>query len=233
MTAGLLELGEIMVVGAHRRLENTSHNIANRTTPGFKSGGVSFDGALGAAETSHRASVTDFSAGAMRVTGQPLDLAIAGAGFFRMRGADGLYYTRAGQFARDGEGRLVDAQGLILQSADGRDLIVGAASIEIADDGTIIENGAPVARVGLFEVAPDAAMARMGGAYFTADAAAMVDAAAPLIRQGMLEGSNVDLPGEMLATMAALREAEAGARIVQVYDSLIGQTISTLGRVQS
>ena len=61
----------------------------------------------------------------------------------------------------------------------------------------------------------------------------MTENTAPIVRQGMIEGSNVDLPVEMLSTMAALRQAEIGARVVQTYDSLIGQTISTLGRTQT
>ncbi len=233
MPTGLLELGEVMVTAAQRRLETVSQNVANLTTPGFRTG-VSFQESLSSeAQMSAPSVSTDFTPGSMRATGEMFDLALASSGFFRVRGESGVFYTRAGQFSRDGEGYLVDAQGMRLLTADGRDLAVGANTIEIASDGVVIEDGAPVARVGVFEAAPDAELSRFAGAYFAAPEGAMAELGAPVVRQGMVEGSNVDLPSEMLGMMSALRQAEIGARVVQAYDSLIGQAIATLGRTQS
>jgi flagellar basal-body rod protein FlgF len=231
VTTGLLELGEIMVAGAQRRLETTSHNVANLSTPGFKRR-VSFQETTNNTAASLQFS-TDFAPSAMRVTGQQFDIAIASNGFFRLRGENGVYYTRSGQFARDGEGRIVDGQGLALQTADGLDLVVSGASVEILEDGVVIDNGAPVARLGVFELTPDARLERISGAHFSAADASMQSVAQPLLRQGMLEGSNVELSAEMMTMMSAMRQAEVGARVIQTYDSLIGQTISTLGRVRT
>lgn len=231
MTAGLLELGELMVVGAQRRLTTTSHNVANLTTPGYRTG-IAFEQALASGATNF-AITTDFTGGALRATGQPLDLAIASNGFFCVRGDEGVYYTRGGRFTRDADGRVVDGRGLALQTADGQDLVLAGARVEITDDGTVLENDVPIARVGVFEDAADVGPERLGGAYFAAPDGAMRDVASPSVRQGMIEGSNVDLSTEMVSVMAAMRQAEIGARVVQAYDSLIGQTISTLGRVQA
>jgi flagellar basal-body rod protein FlgF len=228
VTTGLLELGEIMVAGAQRRLDTVSQNVANITTPGYRKGVAFAEVAANGANS--LAFSTNHESGALRVTGQPLDLAISGAGFFRVRGDNGVYYTRSGQFSRDSEGRLVDGQGMVLQTADGHDLVLTNRRIAIAEDGAVLEDGVPVARVGLFECLPDMALERVSGAYFAAPADAMQEVASPLVRQGMIEGSNVDLPGEMIAMMTALRQAEVGARVVQTYDALIGQAISTLGR---
>jgi flagellar basal-body rod protein FlgF len=227
---GLLELAEIMVVSAQRRLETTSHNVANLTTPGFKRR-VSFQETANHLVAALQFS-TDFASSTMRVTGQPFDLAIASDGFFRLRGEHGVYYTRGGQFTRDAEGRIVDGQGLALQTADGNDLVVAGSNVEVLDDGVVLDNGAPVARLGVFELAPEATLERISGAYFSASEDVMLAADAPSLRQGMLEGSNVDLSVEMMAMMSAIRQAEVGARVVQTYDTLIGQTISTLGRVR-
>jgi flagellar basal-body rod protein FlgG len=181
----------------------------------------------------HLAASTDFAAGPLRLTGNPFDLAISGQGYFRVQGEDGAYYTRAGQFTRDDRGRLIDAQGLALQTVDAHDLVLGSGRIEVTDDGTVLEDGAPIARIGLFQLREGSDLERVGGAYFAASAEAMEDAAAPAIRQGMIEGSNVELASEMLVMMGALREAEAGARVVQAYDALIGQSITTLGRTSA
>lgn len=231
VTTGLLELGEIMVAGAQRRLETTSHNVANLSTPGFKRR-VSFqqtsDNIAAALQFS-----TDFAPSAMRATGQQFDFAIASSGFFRLRGENGVYYTRSGQFTRGSDGRIVDGQGLVLQSADGADVIVSGATVEILEDGVVIDNGVPVARLGVFELAPNARLEQISGAYFSAAEENLQSVASPLLRQGMLEGSNVELSAEMMTMMSAMRQAEVGARVIQTYDSLIGQTISTLGRVRT
>lgn len=234
MTQGLLELGEIMLAASQRRLDIVSRNVANASTPGFKKD-VMFEATLDASSRGGVANVavtTDFEQGAMRVTGRGLDLAIAGPGFFQVRAGERHYYTRSGAFERDGGGRLVNAQGFALQSADGGDVIVGANATEILSDGVVLEAGLPVARIGVFEADDTAMMRGLGGTMFEAPAGTMRQGLAVNLRQGMLEAANVDMAGEMLDMMAAIRSAEVGARVVQAYDTLIGQSISTFGRGQ-
>lgn len=230
MTVGLLELGEITVISAQRRLDAISQNVANITTPGYRKTN-SFQSAI-AAGASPLQTASDFSAGALRATGRPLDLALTSEGFFAVQGEGGVYYTRAGHFTRDADGRLIDAQGLALQSIDGGDIVLASSNVEILDDGVVLEDGTPIARIGVFSLTTNAVLQRVSGAYFQAAPDAMIATGAPTMRQGMVEGSNVDLPVEMIAMMQTLRQAEVGARIVQTYDSLLGQTISTLGRVR-
>lgn len=226
MTQGLLELGEVLLASSQRRLDAVSRNVSNATTPGYKSE-LNFEDALGASAA--QAPSSNLEPGALRVTGARFDLAIAGPGFFHVRAGEHAFYTRAGAFLRDGDGRLVDGAGAVLQSADGSDLII-AADAEIAGDGTILERGLPVARVGIFALNPDDPLERVNGAYFRSAHASLLDH--PEVRQGMLEGANVDMASEMLDMMGALRSAEIGARVVQTYDTLIGQTISTFSRGQ-
>jgi flagellar basal-body rod protein FlgG len=232
MPIGLLELGEILLAASQRRLEAVSYNVANATTPGYRKTLV-FEHALDEARrTPSIAVASEFAQGPLRATGRPFDLALSGPGFFQVRGEERLYYTRAGQFERTGEGRLVDAQGSALQTADGADLIVGAGHVEILSDGTVLEDEAPVARIGVFVAQQESALEAVSGAFFVALPEAMREASRPVVRQGALELSNVDMADEMLDAMSALRAAEVGARIVQNYDTLIGQTISTFGRGQ-
>src|SRR5262245_50188482 len=107
MTTGLLELGEILLSASQRRLEVVSANVANATTPGFKRTDA-FENALSEAVSRNSAlsTVTDFDQGALRATGRPFDLAISGPGFFQLRGENGAYYSRSGQFERLPDGRL-------------------------------------------------------------------------------------------------------------------------------
>src|SRR5262249_39096304 len=105
-----------MMRGSEQRLEAASHNIANITTPGYKSGD-SFESAITGAEpqATTSSSVTihpNFAQGGLRQTGRSLDLAISGAGFFKLRSGNQIYYSRDGQFERAADGRIVTAQGL-------------------------------------------------------------------------------------------------------------------------
>lgn len=228
MSEGLLELGEVLLASSQRRLEAVSRNVANATTPGYKAE-LEFESALGAAGANAPAAATDFRPGPLQSTGGRFDLAISGPGFFQVRAGDQLFYSRTGAFERDGEGRLVDASGSVLQSIDGGDVTL-AADAEILPDGVIVEQGAPIGRIGVFTPDPDAPLRRVSGTYFSA--AAMSPVQHPHLQRGMLEGANVELAGEMLGMMAAVRSAEVGARIVQTYDTLIGQAISTFSRGQ-
>lgn len=226
MTQGLLELGEVLLASSRRRLETVSRNVANATTPGYKSE-IDFE-QVQSAEASNTAR-SNLDAGPLRLTQGRFDFAIAGDGFFQVRAGEQLLYTRAGAFHRDTEGRLADAAGAILQSMDGGDLIV-AADADISADGVVSERGAPIARIGIFAPFEDATLTRVSGLYFQTDAISPIENAQ--IRPGMLEGANVALASEMLDMMTAIRGAEIGARVVQTYDTLIGQTISTFTRRQ-
>ena len=94
----------------------------------------------------------------------------------------------------------------------------------------MIENGLPVAMIGLFEPISPSTLAALGGGLFRAPEAAMQAAATSVIHQGQLESANVVMSDEMIAMMAASRQAEGGARLVQFYDQLIGQAITTFSR---
>jgi len=232
---GLIELGEVMMTRSERHLELTSQNISNVSTPGYKRH-VSFETSIDEAHAAELggAAVTsrpDLEQGALRQTGRSLDLAISGTGFFLLRSEDGhAVYTRNGQFSRDSAGRMVSVEGYPLQVAGGGELTLSGEHAEILNDGTVLEDGAPVARIGIYSPDETAQLVAQSGTLFAAPDAAMHEVSSPLVRQGALESANVDNASEMLQLMASMRQAEAGARVVEAYDTLIGQSISTFGR---
>ena len=231
MTGGLLELGEVMLSVSERKLETVSRNVANISTPGFKREtsfqNVLLSGAAGVADNAVGARA-DFSQGGLRVTGNPFDLALSGAGLFKLRSETGVFFSRGGQFERAANGAMVNALGFALQTTSGEDLVLRDSVVEVLEDGTVLESGLPIARIGVFHVSQDN-LQSLGGGLFTADESAVQDVASPILRQGMIETSNVELSGEMMEMMTALRQAEAGSRIVQVFDALSEQMISTFG----
>jgi len=235
MSISLIELGELMVSSAQRRLEAIAENVSGTATPGYKRA-LSFDEALDVRSThtvqQPSSGDSDLAAGPLRQTGRALDLALIGEGFFALRGESGSYYTRAGAFERASDGRLISPSGLALQDASGGDIIIESNNPEILADGVVLDNGAPTARIGLFRPSEDARLVSVNGALFQGEGAKMIEARQIAVRQGALENSNVELAAEMVDMMAALRRAEAGARVIQTYDALIGQSITTLGRSQ-
>jgi flagellar basal-body rod protein FlgG len=216
---------------SERRLETVSNNVSNISTPGFKRQ-ISFEEVMSGRESASPEALrqrADFAQGQLSKTGNPLDLAISGPGFFRLRSGDEILYSRQGQFRVGADGAVVNAQGQILQQAGGGDLVLERAAVEILEDGTVLDGARPLGRIGVYVAGDAAAMRSLGGSTFAASEEAMEDAPASALRQGMVEASNVVLGDEMVTMMATVRQAEGGARLVQVYDDLIGRAISTFG----
>lgn len=221
--SGLVHAATETMLRAQRRLDVVAINIANAATPGFKP--VAETGGYAEAAGRLRARVEQ---GKLEETGRPLDLAIAGDGLFRVRAGDRLLYTRQGAFALDAEGRVVTAQAHVLQQAEGGDLVLDRATATIATDGTVSDGARPIARIALYAAPGGAAPATIDGSLFAIEGAEEV--AASRLRQGMLEASTVELGDQMVASMLALRQADAGGRAMQAWDDLVGRAITTFGQ---
>ena len=232
----IIDTASSILALAEHRVTVSAQNLANISTGGYKRR-VDFARILAIGQsatepTPNEAGVTDFSAGKPVDTGNPYDLALTGPGFFVVRGGDALFYTREGQFRRDEEGRLLTAQGLILQAQGGGDLVLRQTALDLAADGTVIEQGEPVARLAIVDFADLKALRRAEGGAFAAPENMAVELERPSVRQGMLEASNVSTGEEMVAMMETLRRAESGQRLVQVYDDLMGRALCTFGQAQ-
>lgn len=214
-------------------MEATANNVANLTTSGFKTqrlySDVSMEADSRAPETLLRQSL-DLAQGRLVKSGNPLDLAISGAGMFRLRATDGaIAYSRGGQFKLASDGRVVNGQGLALQAADGGDLHLPNGKVEILADGTVLDGERPVAKIGVYAAA-ETDVRPIGGSLFAIPEDQVEEMAAPELRQGMTEASNVALADEMVAMMEAMRMAEGGARLVQTYDDLMGKAVTAFGQ---
>jgi flagellar basal-body rod protein FlgF len=231
--ADFIESARGILSQSQSRMEATANNVANMTTPGFKTqhlySTVSAETDLHASETLLKQRL-DLEQGRLTKTNNPLDLAVSGAGMFRLRGADGsVAFTRSGHFQLAENGRVVTAQGFALQTADGGDLVVPNAKVRITADGTVMDGERPIARLALYQPVAGADVRPLGGSMFAVPDGLTEEVAQPELRQGMVEASNVSLADEMVSMMDALRQAEGGARLVQTYDDLMGKVIQTLG----
>lgn len=232
---GSIELAGVVLSSVERRLEAAAHNITNLTTPGFKARHPFLDElavTAGRPQTQAEPQVsggTDFAAGKLERTAKPLDFAIAGPGFFEVQSDGATLYTRNGQFHRGADGKLVTATGALVQGVNG-DIIINGDNPTVLPDGTVLMANQPVAQLKIVEDADPSTLVPAGATLFAAPAESVREIADPQVMQGMLEGSNVSLPGEMLAMMSALRSAESAQRVVQVYDDLMGRALSAFGQ---
>lgn len=232
--ADLIESARAILSISERRMEATANNVANLTTPGFKSerlySSVSAEADLHAPETLLQKRL-DFAQGRMTKTSNPLDLAISGAGMFQLRGSDGaIVYSRSGQFRLAEDGRVVNGQGYIVQTADAGDLVLPNDKIQVLGDGTVVDADRPIARIAIYQPLTGSDVRPIGGSVFAISDERVEEVTAPQLRQGMVEASNVALADEMISMMDALRQAESGARMVQVYDDLMGKAVSAFGQ---
>jgi flagellar basal-body rod protein FlgF len=175
--------------------------------------------------------VIDQRPGTLKASGEPLHLAIEGAGFFVVeassRGASEAL-TRRGDFRLDSDGRLVNHEGLPLLGKSGEIRLAGTPTI--APDGTVRVGGEVVAELRLAQVSPESPLSTLGSDLYLGTPLPEADSSAR-VRQGFLETSNVESVQEMVRLMETMRHFETVQRFVRGYDDMLGKAISELGKV--
>jgi flagellar basal-body rod protein FlgF len=158
--------------------------------------------------------VTDFTPMPARETGEPLDFAIVGQGFFSVQTADGVRYTRDGQFSADAQGRLVTASGDPV-------LARGGGTIQIGADGAVDPRKLDVVTL---------ANPRKQGDDLVTDTPGGAGPAGS-VRSGALEGSGADATRSMVDMIKSQRAFEAGQKVIQTIDETLGKAVTQVGTV--
>lgn len=232
------------------RLNLSANNLANINTTGYKRDRVAFEdtfkryahdyhidprGNLREKELLPRADLIakprlamqkiDFSQGALQLTGNPLDLAIQGPGFFKVSNAGGTYYTRNGAFHRSSQGMLVTDQdypvlgnGGPIQIPDGHDVSVDAT-------GAVYVDGGQVAQIDVVAVQNPDALQKYGANLYTAMDGATIQegpaqAGVTQVAQGYLEKPNVEVVEEMVNMIETQRTFEAYQKVISGSNDL-------------
>jgi flagellar basal-body rod protein FlgF len=211
------------------RQDQIANDLANAATPGYKSDRTAqrtFGDLLlanrqnGATVGSQSTAVqvddiqTDFTPKPSRETGEPLDFAITGEGFFGVRTAQGVRYTRNGQFTVSPQGLLVTAQGDPVLGRGGRTVRVGG-------DGRVDPRALEVVRL---------EEPRKTGDNLVAGTPAG-SAGAGQVRAGALEASGSDAARSMVDMIASLRAFEAGQRVIQTIDETLAKAVAQVGSI--
>jgi flagellar basal-body rod protein FlgF len=209
------------------RQDQIANDLANASTPGYKADRTaqrtfgdlllqnSATGAtVGPQSTAVQVDriVTDFDPKPARDTGEPLDFAIVGEGFFAVQTAQGTRYTRNGQFSLDTQGRLVTAAGDPVLDSAGRPITSSTEDIDPR-------------RLGVFNVTNP----RKQGDSLVAGTAA--GAASGTVRSGALESSGADPARAMVDMISSMRAFEAGQKVIQTIDETLGKAATSVGSV--
>jgi flagellar basal-body rod protein FlgF len=170
----------------------------------------------------------DPSAGPVKQTGRPFDLAITGEGFFELTTPEGLVYTRAGDFHFDGAGRLVSSGGFAVQGLQG-DIVAGGHDVAIDAAGLVTRAGAPIGQVKVVRFADSKALAKTASGFLRPVGGAGAASVTPALQVGFLESSNVAPVREMVAMIETTRHFEAAQKLFQGYDESLRTAIQKLG----
>lgn len=237
-----------------KRVERIGVNVANAVTPGYKREmvvetpfanivGAEF-GMAGKATGAQMFSegfeiATDNRTGTLKPTGQKLDLAISGEGFFEIKTPHGIAYTRLGSFQVDGQGRLVTLQGEPVMGKNG-EVILNSNQPVISSNGEIfdtparnMQNGSEqmaIAQLKIVQFQNSAAIHKDShGLLVVNPDTELKEVKNPQIVQGHLENSNVSSMEEMVSLMQTMRHFESMQKIAQGYDDMMGTAIKKLG----
>ncbi|HEY4828573.1 MAG TPA: flagellar hook-basal body protein [Solirubrobacteraceae bacterium] len=208
------------------REDQLANDLSNASTPGYKSDS-SVQSSFGAMLLSNTATgqqigtidtgvqlgspVTNLTPETLSSTNQPLDFGIAGSGFFAVRTAQGVRYTRDGQFQESSKGLLTDGQGDPVLSQNG-------ATITVSTQGTV-----PASSLGVFNVTN---VAKQGDNLFTGTAAGR---GTGTVKQGELENSAVDPVMTMTNMISSLQTYQAGENAIQTIDNTMQESAQSVG----
>ena len=216
-------------------LDVTANNIANASTTGFHGDRVTFREALNAARSPDLATVgagtarVDTETGALTQTGNPLDLALEGDGYFGVQTPQGPRYTRAGNFQIDDQRNLVTADGLKLRGEGGAPISIppDATDISVGSDGSVVANGQPLGKLELAKFAPTQ-LKREGSTLFSATGRPAAGDP-PKVHSGVLESSNVNVVRGVVDLVKVSRTYESLMKMIQGYHDIESRAAQTLG----
>ena len=208
-----------------------TNNLANANTTGFKRD----FGHILKNETGYDVGTqVDLSAGDLESTGNELDVAINGQGFFVIQTPDGVRYTRNGSFSLSASGELVTKDGMPVLNSSGATINIGRGKVAIQDSGIVTVDGSEAATLKLVSF-NDPQKLQKEGLYRLAWNGApggVQDVTDPHLKSGTLEHSNVSAMDEMVHLMSAYREFEAVQRTLKtLMTDMSSKLVQEMGKL--
>lgn len=220
-----------------RQLDVISQNLSNVNTNGYKKDKIAFrdylieqQNGLNEDQEGKRMAdlseiMTDYSPGALRQTGNNLDVAIDGPGFISL--AHGQY-TRRGDLKIDGEGYLTSNIGERVQGENG-DIKLPQGDIQISGNGEIFVDGVAADKIKLVDFNNPKTLRKVGEGIFVSDEDGKPSQS--VVQQGFIETSNVNPIKEMVTMITSMREYESFQKTIQAFDEASSHGITEMGRL--
>jgi len=228
-----------------KKQEITANNISNSSTPGFKKDAVFLkeldevqkislprqsDWEIPMIDRTY----TDFTQGSFDNTGNDLDTAISGDGFFVLENPENSQrmYTRNGNFSIDLEGFLVNSEGYRVLG-DGGPIAAGGGTVSISESGEVSVDNNQVGRLSVVTFSDKATLDKVGESGFVPGNGEEPQAATNYsIRQGYLERANTDVVKEMVGMITTYRNFESNSKAIQIQDNSLDALFNQVGKTR-
>lgn len=228
-------------------LDVVANNVANAPTPGFRADAVAFreqpaeprrepGEPTASIEPDIRVATVDavvpsLRPGPIEETGGAFDVAIEGDGMLSVSAPGGVRYTRGGTLIRDAEGNLATAEGYPVLDVEGRPVRLPLEGEPvIGDDGTVTVGDQSCGRMAVVWFDRPNLLSREGGNLYMAAAGTQVTEASGVIRQGAIEGANIDVVRGMIDLVSLTRSYEATIRAMENFRNIDQRTVRDLAR---
>ncbi|MFZ5636630.1 MAG: flagellar hook-basal body protein [Pseudomonadota bacterium] len=205
-----------------KTLSTISHNVANMHTPGYR--GVRAVPEFG--REVGMSTAIDQRDGALAQTGNELDIALRGPGFFVVERNGKMLLSRAGTLRTDAEGRLVTAAGDLAVGYSGA-LQIPEGAVRFERDGQVFVADRPIGQLQIVAVADPSALRSVGNGAYAYDGA-LAEWKGSVV-QGAIEHANVDAAEETVRLMETTRHAESVQRAISIYDKAMETGINQIG----
>jgi len=233
-----------------QKLNAIAHNLANVNTTGYMLDRTAFSTMLAnvndAGKTSNKLpsaymtmdhQYVNGDKGIIRQTGNDLDFALRGNGYFQVATSGGAFanevgYTRAGNLHMDGEGVLVTEGNFPILDEGKNKIVLPRGVISASEDGRLYVDNVEVARLGIYEIKDLSLVSKLSGTILQTDKTNVGVAEGDVtVHQGMLEGSNVNAVLMMVEMMQNTRSNQSMMKILEQYNQQEGQITQTVGRL--
>ena len=225
-------------------LDMLANNIANGSAPGFKADREFYGLYLSSEAADSPANPTtepvierqwtDFTQGTLTPTGNPLDLAISGKGFFAATSPAGTVFTRAGGFRMSAQGELETKEGYPVQGQDGKPIRLDPSmGVAVGPDGSVRQDGQEVARVAVVDFPDTSALSKRGHTYFSSDTTVSPVPSHAELQQGKLESANTQPAEAAVRLVGVMRQFEMLQRAMSIGAEMNRRALDEVARVSS
>jgi flagellar basal-body rod protein FlgF len=231
------------------RTDTISNNLANVNTPGYKKDVVVTKdfastlierindgneapviGSMGVGVIVDEVKPVQ-TQGPIRQTGNPLDVAVEGKGYFVVQTPNGIRYTRNGTFTQNSQGELVTQDGFRVLGSNSRPIQLNGSKVAITGEGNVLIDNVQTNTLQYVEFTNEKQLDKEGYSLYSAPNGVQPQKATGRLRQGYLEMANVNVVSEMVNLISNYRAYEVNGKTVQAHDQLLQKAVNEVGKV--